>query len=70
MVLVEQPTKHLAAPDRGGGQVDDVRSVVWGTQVQAAVGPSRVVVLGVLVEDRTQVSITGDEDPVGAFGTG
>ena len=33
-------------------------------------GPACVVVLGVLVEDGTQVSFAGDEQSAGAFGAG
>ncbi|MFE1934550.1 hypothetical protein ACFW95_30100, partial [Streptomyces sp. NPDC059474] len=70
MVLVEQSTEHLPTPDRASREGHDIRVVVGGTKVQAAVGSSGVVVLGVRGEDGVQVSFAGDEESVGAFGAG
>jgi hypothetical protein len=47
-----------------------VRVIFGCSQAEAAVSSSGVVVLGVLVEDSTQVSFTGDEESVGALCAG
>ncbi|GAA1122605.1 hypothetical protein GCM10009577_52110 [Streptomyces javensis] len=70
VVRAEQSAKYLATPDRGSGQGDDLRVVVGDSKAMASVGPSRVVVLRILVEDRTQVAFTGDQESVGALCAG
>ena len=50
----------------------DVGIVVGCAQahVVALVGAAGVVVVDVFAEDRAQVTFSGDEQPVGAFGSG
>ena len=49
---------------------DYIWTVVRRSKVKRAVGPSAVVVGGVLLQHDAQMSLPGDEHPVGAFGPG
>jgi hypothetical protein len=47
---------------------DHMWIVVGRSEVKRAVGSSAVVVGGVLLEHGSQMSLAGDEHPIGAFG--
>jgi len=49
---------------------DHIWIVVGCSKVKRAVGPSAAVVNGVLLQHDAQMSLPGDEHPVGAFGPG
>ena len=49
---------------------DQIWIVVGCSKVKRAVGPSAVVVDGVLLQHDAQMALPGDEHPVGAFGPG
>jgi hypothetical protein len=55
--------------NRGGGQVNDARCRIWWLLSERVMWTVAVVVSHVLPEDRHQMSLAGDEYPVGAFST-
>jgi hypothetical protein len=58
---VDEPTKHVAAPDRARGAGNGRR--VWRREVQAAVGSGPVVLLNVCGEKLFEVA-SGDHEYV------
>lgn len=71
-VLADQAAEDLVAPDpvEWDRERDHMPIVAGCSKVKRAVGPSAVVVGGVLLQYDAQMSLAGDEHPVGAFGPG
>ena len=71
-VLADQASEDLTASDPVEWDRERVHIwiVVGCSKVKRAVGPSAVVVDGVLLQHDAQMSLPRDEHPVGAFGPG
>jgi hypothetical protein len=71
LVFVEEPCEVLSASDAlwWDWEVDQCRVVIGCVELVAValVAAASVVVMGVGVEHGLQVTLAGDEDPVGAF---
>src|ERR1035441_6498248 len=71
-VLADQAAEDRVASDpvEWDRERDHVLVAVGCLKAKRAVGPSAVVVGGVLLQHHAQMSLPGDEHPVGAFGPG
>jgi hypothetical protein len=66
-IFVDQPAEDRTVSDLGGGYMADIRTWHGRPLAKRAMGPMRVVMRRVIVEDGRQMPFAGDENPVGAL---